>query len=382
MSNLTKISERQFREYENSYNKKMNSVGLLTGLFLFNIYFFADIVFVPEIVEVSFLIRAGLITPLMLSYFLFRNWALSVDPASILHEIAHTVGCVLITVFYFLIFSSIEAASTPLYLMHIAAIITYMNTVHRKLFFLSAIGTVGCLAVACFGVYYLPYTPLGGESALISLFVISLISLFSAYRINQSVRRDFITSWRERSMRAELLRINLELQHTSNTDELTRIPNRRAFDRTASAVDQRKLDNFAIIFIDVDYFKNFNDSLGHTVGDDCLKQIAVCMQAALENTEHMLARYGGEEFAILLEDCVPDDVQALAERLRRCVYDLNIKHPARQDNLKNVTISVGWSMKLAQTETTVDVMMRADDALYDAKDRGRNCSVSHLKRLA
>ncbi|MBD8556412.1 diguanylate cyclase [Rhizobium sp. CFBP 8762] len=379
---MTKISERQFREYENNYNKKMNSVGLLTGLFLFNMYFIADVIYVPEIIEISFLVRAGLVTPIMLSYFIFRNWALESDPASINHEIAYTVGGIIITILYFIVFSSISFASTSLYLMHVAAMITYMNTVHRKPFFLHAVGTVGCLMVACIGMYQLPITPPGGETALISLLTISLISLFAAYRINQAVRRDFITTWRERSMRAELLRINLELQHTSNTDELTRIPNRRAFDRTASAVDQRKLDNFAIIFIDVDYFKNFNDSLGHTVGDDCLKQIAICMQAALENTEHMLARYGGEEFAILLEDCVPDDVQALAERLRRCVYDLNIKHPARQDNLKNVTISVGWSMKLAQTETTVDVMMRADDALYDAKDRGRNCSVSHLKRLA
>jgi diguanylate cyclase (GGDEF)-like protein len=117
--------------------------------------------------------------------------------------------------------------------------------------------------------------------------------------------------------------------------------------------------------IDVDRFKEFNDSRGHQAGDACLRAVAMVLRECLVRASDVVARYGGEEFAVLLPDSDGDGAARTAERLRARVADGT-----------PVTISIGVATVAASRETSPSQLVaNADDALYEAKRRGRNCVV-------
>jgi diguanylate cyclase (GGDEF)-like protein len=167
---------------------------------------------------------------------------------------------------------------------------------------------------------------------------------------------------------------NEELQKLSCTDGLTGIANRRAFDSRlaaswACAVRQRL--EIAIVMIDVDYFKLYNDCHGHLAGDECLRSIARHVAAAVLRGSDLAARYGGEEFVILLPGNGKTGATEVAERVRKTVYDANIPHDA--SCLSRVTISVGVaSIAPGLQDNPASLITMADRALYKAKQHGRN----------
>lgn len=174
------------------------------------------------------------------------------------------------------------------------------------------------------------------------------------------------------SRAAALLDDTTRLFAASRTDSLTGAGNRLRFDEdieTMTSRAQRYGHPCALALCDLDYFKSFNDTLGHLAGDEALRRVAECMRNNLRASD-TLYRYGGEEFVILLvEQSVGDAVRAM-ERMRASVERLSIPSPKTGGSL---TISVG----VAQVEPAIDRMpadwiARADEALYEAKDRGRN----------
>lgn len=165
------------------------------------------------------------------------------------------------------------------------------------------------------------------------------------------------------------------LKRLSLFDGLTNIPNRRHFDNTLDNELQRALRTqhpLSLLMIDVDYFKPFNDRYGHGTGDACLIQIAQAMQAAMNRPMDLLARYGGEEFVTLLPGTNLEGACKVAETLRQTVANLQIPH-ALSPIAEHVTISIGVTC-LAQPDpkSTSYLLRRADQALYQAKQTGRN----------
>lgn len=168
---------------------------------------------------------------------------------------------------------------------------------------------------------------------------------------------------------------NRELQQLSNTDQLTGIRNRRSFDEAASETSAGSGWPRALILLDVDYFKNYNDSEGHIAGDDCLRRIAGRLRSALRRDDgdrSFVARYGGEEFVVLLDDCVTSAALAIGERLRLAVIDEAIPHLNRPDGREIVTVSLGIAVSGDGGEVIYDMVNRADTALYEAKRQGRD----------
>lgn len=156
------------------------------------------------------------------------------------------------------------------------------------------------------------------------------------------------------------------------TDALTGISNRRAFDRALDRERARSVREgtpLAIVMIDLDYFKLFNDAYGHPTGDDCLRQVAHVLRAHVKRPSDDLARYGGEEFVALLPGTDLDGAVALAEELRVAVQDLTIAHAG--STLEHISISVGVASQVAPGNTD-DLLRSADEALYQAKVGGRN----------
>lgn len=169
----------------------------------------------------------------------------------------------------------------------------------------------------------------------------------------------------------ELARRNEALENLSRVDALTGAGNRRAFDEhleAQQALLQRHQTPYALLLLDVDHFKPFNDEFGHPAGDQVLRQVASLLQSQLR-VEDFLARYGGEEFAVLLPDATPKGALELAERLRLAVQSGSWEQ-------RGITVSIGLAFVYTITDASV-VIDQADQALYAAKEGGRNRVVAY-----
>lgn len=165
-----------------------------------------------------------------------------------------------------------------------------------------------------------------------------------------------------------------QLHRLSTVDGLTGVSNRRAFDIALErewSRSERSGDPLALLICDIDHFKRYNDALGHVAGDGCLQRVASELARHARRSSDLLARYGGEEFAMLLPDCAWADVRAVGEDVLRGVTALGIAHPS-SDAAPHVTVSVGAALRNASHRTPQDLIRAADEALYRAKNAGRN----------
>lgn len=161
------------------------------------------------------------------------------------------------------------------------------------------------------------------------------------------------------------------LQRMATTDMLTNIANRSALMNRFNesfARKQRKLSQLGCLMIDVDHFKAINDQYGHPMGDSVLKELAAIISTTLRPYD-TFGRYGGEEFLMVLEDIDAKDLADLAERIRALIEE---KLGAQVGLGRSITISLGGTLVDAKDQSIDDAIKRADDALYLAKNQGRN----------
>ena len=164
------------------------------------------------------------------------------------------------------------------------------------------------------------------------------------------------------------------LEVAARVDALTGIANRRAFDERLSdewRLAQRGGTPLALLLLDIDYFKSYNDVYGHPGGDRVLTAVAGAIARSLRRADDFAARYGGEEFIVLLPCCDGTDAVAVADTIRGAVQGLGIVH--RDNPSSRVTISAGAASSYPDGSTTpAQLIDAADRALYDAKNSGRN----------
>jgi two-component system, sensor histidine kinase LadS len=158
-------------------------------------------------------------------------------------------------------------------------------------------------------------------------------------------------------------------------DGLTGVPNRRAFDdRLSSEFERTQRDgtSMALLMVDVDFFKKFNDAYGHQAGDDALVRVALIMRNCLRRPTDSLYRYGGEEFAIILADTDATGADHIATRIMRSVRNLCVPHKESPHKQLTVSIGIGLSRTKEKGDSIDQLLHRADVALYQAKRQGRN----------
>jgi diguanylate cyclase len=173
---------------------------------------------------------------------------------------------------------------------------------------------------------------------------------------------------------AQLEQALRRIEELAMRDELTGVYNRRHLMETIRVEKQRSRRTgsaFSICILDIDFFKRVNDTYGHLAGDEVLRQISATASAALRQTDHF-GRYGGEEFACVLTDTTTEGAMITAERIRTSVAAL--RFPAMDPDMK-VTVSIGVA-GCDQQEETGNAFRRADEALYQAKQHGRNRCVA------
>lgn len=173
----------------------------------------------------------------------------------------------------------------------------------------------------------------------------------------------------------ELQAANRQLEVLSATDSLTGLANRRHFDTVWQQEWQRATRQglpLAVIMLDVDHFKAFNDEYGHPAGDDCLRQVAKVLAGTARRAGELAARYGGEEFVVVLPNTTTQVARQTADLIRRDVQALAIAH-AKSATSTVVTVSLGFSARVPALEDGLySLLQEADDALYQAKRQGRN----------
>jgi diguanylate cyclase (GGDEF)-like protein len=217
-----------------------------------------------------------------------------------------------------------------------------------------------------------------------------LLSFALAYRINLERRKrheaqeqalaiqqqaNLTLELRVQERTDELERANEQLRAISLTDGLTHVANRRRFDEKLQDEwrrAQRHGHPLGLLMLDIDHFKRVNDELGHLVGDDCLTEVAALCAAEVQRSGDLLARYGGEEFSILLPATPEEGAVRVAERVRQAVARSPVRSGERVAPV-SLTISVGVACLVPGPDMEPQELIRqADEALYAAKESGRN----------
>jgi diguanylate cyclase (GGDEF)-like protein len=167
----------------------------------------------------------------------------------------------------------------------------------------------------------------------------------------------------------------LTVKSEAGLDGLTGLANRRTFDQVLDrewARAAREAAPLALVMIDVDHFKAYNDLYGHPAGDYCLSRVAAVLRETLNRPGDVAARYGGEEFSILLPQTGTSEARVIAERIRRRIERTHFPHDKSQP-LGAVTVSIGISSFGPDLDSPVEIVYAADQALYVAKSLGKNC---------
>jgi diguanylate cyclase len=199
-----------------------------------------------------------------------------------------------------------------------------------------------------------------------------LTELQHSTQLMQDQQDKFLSRLSAAQQEIKNLRSQLERAHVAATlDSLTQVFNRNAFSRLLEQTLASQHDGVALVILDIDHFKQFNDQYGHPLGDRVLQHVGQLLRETLP-ARGIAARYGGEEFCIILRDCFDvETAHAFADQLRLKIQSLRIKVRSTDQVLDTITASFGYA--LARNDDTMESLLtRADDALYQAKRDGRN----------
>lgn len=193
---------------------------------------------------------------------------------------------------------------------------------------------------------------------------------------------DFHKKLGESQSEIQTLRKKLQdAENESRNDFLTGVYNRRALDEALiREVDlaERYIKDFSVLMIDIDHFKPFNDKWGHQMGDEVLKVVSQAITRSVRGKD-FVARYGGEEFAVLLPETPVSGARVVAENIRQAIANAKLQRKDSHESIGKITVSIGVARyRVGEGDTVPFLIKRADDALYAAKNGGRNRVVSEL----
>lgn len=179
--------------------------------------------------------------------------------------------------------------------------------------------------------------------------------------------------------RNSLEQLNHTLEKLAMQDGLTGLANRRQFDIALKNEFRRAMRSaspLALIMIDVDCFKQYNDLYGHAAGDECLREISKIVAGGQHRPGDLSARYGGEEMAVLLPGTDLAGAALIAESIRKAVYRLELKHTGNSTGVVTVSAGIDAFVPVREQDRPLELIEAADKALYCAKSQGRNCICS------
>lgn len=368
------VQEAAYRKHNAGERQQRLLLMSVLGLVIYGVYTFSNGAMFPDIRDTALWWQAGLSVVMLLMATMNHLIRMPV----LWREAVYSLGTAILAVASTWVLAQSREMSTLAYAVCLALIPMFSGVGARQPFWFTCVPSViTCLAVA------LLLRPVGAQQALVfadSVLMIitnTVFTLILAYTLERGARKQWLLSQIERLQGDALHKATQRLHELSMLDPLTGIRNRRQFeddfDQTwaRSAADRQPV---AMLMVDVDFFKRYNDGYGHPQGDVCLKQVAAALDEVAQEANGLAARLGGEEFGVLLPGADADQARQLGERLCARVHRLGIEHRHTQvPGLDRVTVSVGAASLLADAATDPRALLAgADDALYQAKRRGRN----------
>lgn len=350
------------------------------ALLVFNSFLLVDWLMVRDVFWISVLIRVGLFTPAGALTLLAgrrlatlsrdKGWVNTADWMSVISGWMATLSLAVI-----LLLS--HSPWAPYYHAGFLVIIIYGNLVQQLRFSFALLFSGVVLAVHLAGMLVAHDFPSGVRTGtMLMLCVATAFTLVANYLMEKATRRRYLLACRDAQLVEELSALNARLQTLSRSDVLTGVANRRHLQGQLDlAFERARTDGspLSLLMLDVDHFKAYNDTYGHPAGDECLRQVAMALQANLRHPSDLVARFGGEEFVIVMPQADESAAVGAAERIREAIESLGMRHEGSTIS-PVVTTSVGTATLTQGSEiTSADKLVScADRALYEAKHAGRN----------
>ncbi len=365
--------EEIFLEYHFRNTLGLIKFSLAVGLLLYSSFGILDYILYPEVINRLWLLRFGVGCPVILialvSFFLAKN------DRQVQTAYSVAIFIVGLTIVGMLIVTSYDV--TQKYYAGVMLVMFYGYVASGMRFMYATFSgwgiTIGYLVVVLFFLESNPTFLISNTFFLVSS---NLVGMLGSFLFEESKRRDFLLSALVIMERKEVEAANRALEKLSNTDPLTGIANRRYFEDFLEREWKHAMRYeypISLLMIDIDYFKRYNDHLGHQAGDRCLVQLASVLKEFEGRPGDLVARYGGEEFVVILSGTDLDDAVRIAVEIRRRVMALKILHPA-SDVSDVVTVSIGVSSLIPKPGYSKEELIKtADLAMYRAKAMGRNC---------
>ncbi|MDP2226348.1 MAG: diguanylate cyclase [Moraxellaceae bacterium] len=370
--------EAEFQaDYADRYRKHM-AIGLGIGLLAILVSAFEDIVLPSSEQAMPLFIRFGLMFPLnlLLFFIVYEDWRRQwQQPLLMMATLGGALGFLLMGFFTSGIHSRLYVETLVL--------IQIFGLVLLRMQFPYA---VACIMVigpgAAVALFNFPFSG-GAADHFVSLSLIVFagsLCLIGNYLMESAARSDFLQRRLLESRQRDLEASNTHLQRLLRSDALTGIANRRYFDQRLTEEFRRAERGaypLALLMIDIDYFKPYNDTYGHQAGDEALAAVAAVLSSFARRPGDLAARYGGEEFALILPGSDEGDAREIADELVLAVHARGLAH-GRSLVSTNVTVSAGVASVRPgqQVVDEAELIARADRALYLAKHQGRHRAFS------
>ena len=356
--------ERQFEHDTRRRRAQRLRAAIPTIVIIYNLFLIPDWMLVGDKIAIAIFLHFAVVTP----WILLTGWLTKDDSSKFLREglaASIPVAIVLQILVSFVLTSSSDADH---YQYFVLLVVLFTNTVQRLPFRYAVVVSsiiIAChsLAIAVSGHMALPVALV----AIGTLAVAAYLTLVSNYYLERDARRAYLHALRDRLQHNEVVEV-------SRRDSLTDLANRRYLDSRLAELWQKDDDDVspvAVIMLDIDHFKLFNDRYGHVSGDACLKRVAACVSAELRNVDDLGARFGGEEILVVLPQTDVLRATRIAERIRRSIEALAIPHEGLGPT-RIVTASCGAAAAPTSTISALELIAAADAALYAAKRNGRN----------
>ncbi|TAL25896.1 MAG: GGDEF domain-containing protein [Aquabacterium sp.] len=332
-----------------------------------------------DVFPMALTLRLGVFTPvavlLLLIPFLARDWVLRHIPPLVIEAIVLISGVCAAACLAFILSSS-QSPTRQYYHVGLMVVVMYGNMVQRLRFWYAVAFSLAVYAIHLGAMLMVPAHDERLVLPLAALLAASVIFTLAAnWALERDERRRYLLSLRRRALLDELGSVNRQLQTLARVDALTGLYNRRHFEEYLERAWQRAHRDgtaLAVLMLDVDHFKAYNDRYGHPEGDRCLAAVAEAVSACLRRPGDLVARYGGEEMVAVLPLAGAEEALQAAERIRRAVEALQIPHAGSAAS-RVVTICVGVaSVRADGLAAATDLVELADAALYRAKQAGRN----------
>lgn len=348
----------------------------LFSLFAFNLFYLGEWLRAHQVTHLELILQLGIITPLCLVVNLLMRF----NPPYWLREGSVSFMACLIACTYLYLQLGKGPVSVAFTLVGVILTAMFTAVVMRLRFYFSLVASV-LIAVAGIIFLALDHSLETDEKITgLALMVIAItVALISNYSLEREERVGYLRFLQSDLQRQEISAMNLRLAELSTRDELTALPNRRAYEDHFECLWEQaaaEASALALIVIDVDHFKVMNDVRGHAYGDEVLRRVGALIPQALRSTADFAARFGGEEFVVLLPRTDRVGALRVAERIRALIEMAGPPPQApvpRSECLMWATASCGVSTCIPGPTLRKEVLLQsADDAMYLAKSEGRN----------